>query len=154
MTEVRAGVVDLFPVHPSADGWRVLVLRRAPGVRCPGAWEVIHGSIEPGETPPDAALRELHEETGLHADRLYNVTAHAFYLHRPDVVQIAVAFCAFIAEAAAPVLGVEHDMAEWLPLQAALERLYWPAARRHLADAHALLGGGDAGPADDVLRVR
>ena len=154
VTEIRAGVIDLFPVHASADGWRVLVLRRAPEVRCPGAWEVIHGSIETGETPPDAALRELREETGLHAERLYNLTAHAFYLHGPDVVQIAIAFCAFVAQPVAPKLGAEHDAAEWLPLDAALQRLYWPEARRNLADAHALLGGGDAGPAEDVLRVR
>ena len=40
MTEVRVGVVDVFVVRPLPDGWRVLALRRAPHVRCPGAWEI------------------------------------------------------------------------------------------------------------------
>lgn len=30
----------------------------------PGAWQMPQGGIDPGETPVDAALRELEEETG------------------------------------------------------------------------------------------
>jgi len=30
-----------------------------------GSWETVHGTIEPGETPVQASLRELREETGL-----------------------------------------------------------------------------------------
>ena len=33
----------------------------------PGAWQMPQGGIDPGETPRDAALRELAEETGLPA---------------------------------------------------------------------------------------
>lgn len=154
MTDIRAGVVDVFVVRPTDDGWRVLVLRRAAGVRCPGAWETVHGSIEPDERPEDAAVRELREETGLACARLYNLTVHAFYLHRAATIQMAVVFVAFVAEPADDVaLGTEHDAAEWLTVDDAVERFYWPAARRHIRDAHAVLGAGDAGPAEDVLRV-
>ena len=31
----------------------------------PGAWQMPQGGIDPGETPRDAALRELAEETGV-----------------------------------------------------------------------------------------
>ena len=48
----------------------------------PAAWEPVHGHIEPGEEPEDAALRELREETGLAADRLYIVRVQPFYLQR------------------------------------------------------------------------
>ncbi len=35
-----------------------------------GAWQMPQGGIEPDETPRAAALRELHEETGIAADRV------------------------------------------------------------------------------------
>ena len=153
MTDVRVGVVDVFVVRPQSDGWRVLVLQRASGVRCPGAWEAVHGSIEPGELPAEAALREVREETGLAVERLYTVTTNPFYLPKLDVVQIAIVFVAFVPLAGDVVTAEEHEAHAWLPLDAAIERLLWPRSKATLRDAHALLGGGDAGPAEDVLRV-
>ena len=43
-----------------ADG-RVLLARHSEG----GVWLLPGGGIEPGETPADAAVREMFEETGL-----------------------------------------------------------------------------------------
>jgi 8-oxo-dGTP pyrophosphatase MutT (NUDIX family) len=154
MTEIVVGVVDVYAVRPRADGWRVLVLQRALDTRCPTAWETVHGHIEPAERPADAALRELREETGLEAERLYNVTCQPFYLHVHDVVQMAVVFCAFVAEPALVTLGAEHAAYEWLDLEAAARRFAWPRERESLAHIRALLGSGDAGPVEDVLRVK
>ena len=154
MTELRVGVVDVFVVWPGAE-WRVLVLQRAAeGTRCPLAWETVHGRIEPGERPEDAALREVREETGLAVERLYNVTTQAFYLHGFGSVQVAVVFAAFVREPAPPVLGPEHGRAEWLAPDAARARLAWPREREALDHVRQLLAAGHAGPLEDVLRVR
>ena len=40
---------------------RVLFMRRADN----GEWGLPAGAIDPGETPADAVVREVHEETGL-----------------------------------------------------------------------------------------
>lgn len=155
MTDLRVGVVDVYVVHPAPGAWRVLVLQRAAtGTRCPLAWETVHGRIEPNERPEDAALREVAEETGLAIDRLYNVTTQAFYLHAFGVVQLAVVFCAFVAEPVAATLGPEHGRAEWLTLADARARFAWPREREALDHIQHLLGAGDAGPLEDVLRVR
>ena len=152
--ELRVGVVDVYVVCPRADGWRVLALQRAAsGTRCPLAWEAVHGRIEPGERPEQAALREVAEETGLRVERLYNVTTQAFYLHGMGCVQVAVAFCAFVATADAPALGPEHGAHAWLDVAAARARFAWPREREALDHVVHLLGAGDAGPLEDVLRV-
>jgi dihydroneopterin triphosphate diphosphatase len=153
VTELRVGVVDVFVVRPRPDGWRVLALRRGPNGRCPGAWEAVHGSIEGDERPEHAAVREVREETGLEVERLYNVTAHPFYVHATGVVQVAVVFTAFVAEPGDVVIGEEHEDHAWLTLDEAVERFAWPRERSILRDAHALLRTGDAGPVEDVLRV-
>lgn len=152
--ELRVGVVDVYVVHPRPGAWRVLVLRRAAeGTRCPLAWETVHGRIEPGERPEQAALREVAEETGLPVERLYNVTTQAFYLHGMGAVQVAVAFCAFVTDAVVPTLGPEHGEHAWLSPEDARARMAWPREREALDHVLHLLGGGDAGPLEDVLRV-
>ncbi len=152
MTEIVAGVVDVHVVDPE-HGFRVLMLRRAAGVRCTGAWESIHGSIEPGEAPEAAAERELHEETGLPISRLYSITVNPFYVPKRQAVQLAVVFCALVDSTLQPTMGEEHDAWEWLVLEEALQRAAWPRTRQTLRDIHHLLRTGDAGPLEDVLRV-
>jgi 8-oxo-dGTP pyrophosphatase MutT (NUDIX family) len=153
MATVNVGTIDVFLISPRTDGWRVLTLQRAKTTRCPMAWETVHGRIEPGEEPEQAATREVHEETGLDVKRLYNVTVQPFYLHRTHTVELAVVFAAFVDPAAAVVLGEEHTRSEWLTPERALERFAWPRERDALRDILHLLRGGDAGPMEDVLRV-
>jgi len=62
-------------------------------------------------------------------------------------------FAAFVAAEAAVRTGVEHDRFEWLRPAVARRRFAWPREARALDDVVALLGGGDAGPVEDVLRV-
>ena len=153
MAELRIGSVDVYVIRPIPDDWRVLVLQRSEDTRCPGTWETIHGSIDVGEEPEQAALREVAEETGLPIKRLYSVTVQPFYLAKPHVVQLSVGFAAFVGEPGAVVLGTEHRACEWLSVEEALGRFHWPRERDGLRDAVKLLAGGNAGAAEDVLRV-
>ncbi|MEJ8836406.1 NUDIX hydrolase [Ramlibacter sp. AN1133] len=55
---------------PAPDGWSrhaaILLTRRAADLRAhAGQWALPGGRIDTGETPEEAALRELHEEVGL-----------------------------------------------------------------------------------------
>jgi len=152
VTALEAGVVDVAVLRATGRAWRVLVLRRAPGTRSPGSWEIVHGHIEPGERPPAAARRELREETGLTTDRLYSITVNPFYLIKTDTVQVALVFAAF-AESERVTLGPEHDKYEWLTVSAAQKRLTWPRDAESLRNARLLLKTGDAGVVEDVLRT-
>lgn len=153
MTQVTPGVVDVYVIRPYRAAWRVLTLRRSDDTRCPGAWETVHGHVEPGELPADAAVRELREETGLEVDRLYNVSVQPFYLHAIDTVQLAIVFAAFVREPGAVRLGPEHQTFEWLPVELARKRFIWPRSRAALEDVVTLLRRGSGGSVEDVLRV-
>lgn len=153
MTDLRVGVVDVYVIRPYRDEWLVLTLQRSNGTRCPGSWETVHGRMELEESPEQAAVREVREETGLEVDRLYSITCQPFYLHALGIVQMAVVFAAFVREGADVALGDEHQRYEWLSMAAASSRFTWPREREALQHISILLGTGDAGPAEDVLRV-
>jgi 8-oxo-dGTP pyrophosphatase MutT (NUDIX family) len=154
MTSVRTSLVDVYVLRMIGATLQCLALRRAPGRRCPGSWETVHGHIEPTEQPAGAAARELAEETGLVPIRLYNLSrVELFYQHRADEVALVPVFAAFVEPDAPVQLGGEHDSYEWLPPDAARLRFAWPRERRALDDILILLAGGNAGTVDDVLRI-
>ena len=153
MTTFRVAYVDVYVLREGPAGLETLTLRRAAPGRCPGAWEVVHGSIEAGEQPRDAAVRELREETGYAPARLYNLSrVESFYRHAIDEVGFIPVFAVFV-DPAPVTLSAEHDAADWLSLPAAQGRLAWPRERRALDDIQMLLAKGTAGPLEDVLRV-
>jgi 8-oxo-dGTP diphosphatase len=96
------------------DGRLLLLRRAADDDHNPGLWEFPGGGIDAGESPREAAARELHEEVGLDvvADQLadwarYDRDEHgrsrrtAFFAH------------ACRAEDCAPTLSDEHDAWRW-----------------------------------------
>ncbi|GLQ82053.1 NTP pyrophosphohydrolase [Mesorhizobium huakuii] len=50
-----------------ADG-RVLLAQRPEGKQLAGLWEFPGGKVEPGETPEQCIIRELHEEIGIETE--------------------------------------------------------------------------------------
>jgi 8-oxo-dGTP pyrophosphatase MutT (NUDIX family) len=151
---VQLSIVDVLVARFGATGLELLLLRRAAGTRCTGAWEVVHGRIERDERPEAAALREVREETGLAVERLYNVTLGGFYLHRISAVALSVVFCALVADGHDPQLAGEHDAFRWLPITLARTECAWPREREAMDHvAHLLRNGRDGGAVEDVLRV-
>jgi len=154
VTEVRVPFVDVYVLRLSSAGLEVLVLRRGPNGRSPGSWETVHGHIELEETPVEAARREVREETGLEPNRLYNLSrVESFYRHRIDEIALVPVFACVVDGAASARPSAEHDRVEWLALPQAAARFSWPRERRALKDVLSILGSGEAGLLEDVLRV-
>jgi type II secretory ATPase GspE/PulE/Tfp pilus assembly ATPase PilB-like protein/8-oxo-dGTP pyrophosphatase MutT (NUDIX family) len=153
VTQIIAGVVEVFVIRHRRGDWRVLVLQRAADGKRPNSWETVYGKVETGERPESAAQRELREETGLAPEALYNVTVSSFYLHSSNTVQMCLTFAAFVPDDATVIISDEHQRFDWLTLDDACARFTWPREAHSLRDAHHLLATGNAGPAEDVLRI-
>jgi type II secretory ATPase GspE/PulE/Tfp pilus assembly ATPase PilB-like protein/8-oxo-dGTP pyrophosphatase MutT (NUDIX family) len=152
-TKIVPEVVEVYVIRHNGGDWRVLALQRAPDAKRPGSWETVYGKIDSGERPEDAAVRELNEETSLQVKALYNVTVNSFYLHAKRTIEMCIVFAAFVEDDAEVTIGEEHQRYEWLSLDEACERYTWPREEHSLRDAYRLLGRGDAGPVEDVLRI-
>lgn len=151
---IRVAYVDVMVLRGTGSTLRVLCLRRGPGGRSPGTWEGVHAHIDEGETPVETAVRELKEETGVDALRLYNLSrVEAFYRHTINEVVLVPVFVAVVADDADVQLSDEHDGFEWLSPEEAVARMTWPRVRRELEDAMALLANGGADEAEDVLLI-
>jgi dihydroneopterin triphosphate diphosphatase len=153
MTQIVPGVVEVYVIRHNAGDWRVLVLQRAADASRPGSWETVYGKIDSGERPEHAAVREMREETGLELSALYDVTVSSFFLHSTQTIQMAIVFAALVESDADVILSDEHQRFEWMSVDEACDRFTWPRAAQALRDARRLLATGDAGPAEDALRV-
>jgi lipoyl(octanoyl) transferase len=119
----------------------VIVVRR-PGpeylvvLRSPergGYWNLVAGGVEPGETPAEAAARELAEETGLEAS-VVPLGLDLSYEGPRGRVRLD----AFLAEASAgwePVLDAEHVDYRWCSADEAVSLLHYPEPRAAVAAA-------------------
>lgn len=125
--------ISVVPVR--ADG-RVLLLRRSP--ERGGFWQQVTGRIEPGESPEQAARRELREETGADLPVAPLGYRHAFGLDpsinrvRPGALVVVeeVAFAARVPDGFEPRLSGEHTEHAWVTGEEADARLPFAGLRR------------------------
>jgi 8-oxo-dGTP diphosphatase len=97
-------------------GERFLAMRRAPHrAAAPGAWEVVSGRVESGETPLAAARRETHEESGLEVT-LDPRPITAYHTTRRGREMVVIVYRAE-APAGEIVRSDEHDAHAWMNLE-------------------------------------
>jgi len=92
-----------------ADG-RLLLGQRPKGKPWEGWWELPGGKIEPGETIEQALVRELGEELGIRATRIYPWVTHV-HEYPKNIVELA--FCQVTAWEGEP-RGLEDQALLWI----------------------------------------
>ncbi|MDR2710430.1 MAG: dihydroneopterin triphosphate diphosphatase [Burkholderiales bacterium] len=112
----------------------ILLLERAD---FPGYWQSVTGSLEPDETPPQAAQRELFEESGLVAARdgqlrdahhqvTYTIYERWRYRYPPGTTHNTEHLFTFLVPAprAVTLSPREHLQSLWLPWADAAEKVF------------------------------
>jgi dATP pyrophosphohydrolase len=131
--DLRPDAVSVIVLDGTGADPHVLAIRRARGAFA-GAWTFVMGGIEPGERAPEAARRELTEETGLQADALYLAGAFdVFYDPRRDRIRHVAVFVARVSSREVTIDDA-HDVYRWVTFEEARELLEFPSQRRILDD--------------------
>ena len=122
-----------------------LILRRT--LERQGYWSIVAGGVEEGETPAEAAARELIEEVGLEPESGLSELGLALEYdiagEPPEVLARfapsveSVTLHAFAAEAPVgwePTLDAEHDDYRWCGLDEAVASMFYEAPRKALQE--------------------
>ena len=133
----------------SAGGVLVRVVRGRPMVAAirpqgkpKGTWALPKGSIDPGESPAETAVREVWEETGVHGRLVEKLGDVKYTYTRRDGTRIFKVVSFFVLRAGRGRIGeieermrVEVAEARWLPLADAPRLLAYGGERQMVAKA-------------------
>ena len=125
MSDILVRVIDAYIFYQTNDGIKYLIMKRAKTKMYEHLWQGVAGKIEAGETAPEAAVRELKEETGFEPVRMF-VADHVskFYEVHGDRINFV------------PVFGIEVDREDvkiseehcdfkWVDFEIAKDTLVW-----------------------------
>ena len=121
MREAVATIV----LRNAPGGHEFLLLKRATKPFL-GEWFLVEGGIDPGESPDDAIVRELREETQLAPLAVYRESIHIVPAE-PAEVRLHI-YVSFVSRQRSVALNEEHTAFRWCSLEKALQLL--PLAAR------------------------
>ena len=148
MKPFKIPISALVLIH-TAD-LQVLIMERADK---PSYWQSVTGSIEANETPRDAAIREVFEETGLDAQaydfqdwqvsNIYEIYPHWRHRYAPGVTENREHLFGLLLPTTLPVTLApdEHTRYEWVNWREAAKRVFsWTNvdALKRLGERHQL----------------
>ena len=144
MTEVLVRVIDAYVYSYESNKLSFLLLKRSRKKIYEYLWQGVAGKIEKNELAWQAALRELKEETGLTAQRMFVADyVSKFYEKHGDRMNFVPVFGIEVKNKKVS-LSEEHCNFKWLSFKKAHAKLTWNGQKKGLKAVHSMLNLKDA----------
>jgi dATP pyrophosphohydrolase len=134
MPKVVSEIVEVCVFRNRKGTIEYLLLRRADLEKIyPGIWQIATGRIRKKETALKTAVRELKEETGLRAKRIWHVPyIPSFMDPLRDVIHLAAVFAVEVDSDDEVILSKEHQDFKWMTFHRGLAKLPLPGQKQIL----------------------
>ena len=143
MNQVKVRVVDCYFYRRTDNGMVFLLMKRNLNKIYEHLWQGVEGKIEEGETSPEAAIRELKEETGLSPVNMF-VADHVskFYEVHGDRINLVPVF-GIEVDSEIINLSEEHISYKWVDINEALNTLVWNGQKKGIQTVHDMVINND-----------
>jgi len=143
MASVTVRVVDCYVYRQTDDGLKFLLMKRNLNKIYEHLWQGVAGKIEDGETAPEAAIRELKEETGYDPVKVF-VADHVsrFYEVHGDRINLVPVF-GIEVNSDEVILSEEHIDFKWVTIKEALNTLVWNGQKKGIQTVHDMVISDD-----------
>jgi bis(5'-nucleosidyl)-tetraphosphatase len=118
----------IIPLRIHHQDWQVLLIQHHTG-----HWAFPKGHADPGETPQQAAERELREETGLIIQRFLAsepLIENYFFMFEGQRISKTVQYFLALVQGHVVIQEREIKASQWLSLQDAYERITFKEGKR------------------------
>ena len=106
------------------------MLKRSDDKIYPGIWQGVTGKIKDEEPPYKTALRELKEETGLVADKMWTADkVNIFYDATENIMNLIPVFVVVVCSKDI-VLSEEHSEYKWCSIDETVKLLTWEQQKK------------------------
>ena len=132
MNNIKIRVVDCHIAYynKKVNNWKFLLLKRSNNKIYPGIWQGVTGKIDNDEIPYKTGLRELKEETGLIAERMWSIDkVNMFYDAQSNIMNLIPVF-GVLVNSKNVVLSEEHNEYKWCDIDETIKLLTWEQQKK------------------------
>lgn len=133
MTKVISNLIEVHVFRIKNKKLEFLLLKRSRNDSYPNIWQMVSGAIKKNESAVNAAIREVKEETGLNANKLYVIPkVNSLYYHKKDKIILIPVFACKVNFNSKVVISNEHSDFKWVSFSQAKKMLTWKQQRESL----------------------
>ena len=141
MSKIKIRGIDCHIAYynDNKSSWEFLLLKRSKATIYPEIWQGVTGKIEDSELPYKTAIRELMEETGLNAKKMWTIDkVNYFYDSKMDIMNLIPVFGVTV-NSKNVIISKEHSEYKWCNINETIKLITWEEQKKGVEIFHEML---------------